>query len=200
MNYTNWVATEKEIEEAVTRLFGEYPPYPFHNLFHTISVVIHSKEMTDHYLLSAEESFIVVAAAWFHDTGQLNGPEKDHEERSVEYMLQHLSRSVPGLTNKIRKCILATKMNVKPTTLLEAILCDADTYHVGTDLFRETNTLVMKEIEQRQGSPATDWPRKSLDFLMRHVFHTDYCRKLLDQGKVRNMRWLMTQIEGQNTE
>ena len=41
----------------------------------------------------------------------------------------------PERTAEIREIILATKLPVSPQTLLQAIICDADTFHLGTDEF-----------------------------------------------------------------
>jgi predicted metal-dependent HD superfamily phosphohydrolase len=101
-----------------------------------------------------------------------------------------------GLAPAIRNCILATKFPSHPANLLEQIICDADTYHLGTDLFRQTDPLVRKEMAQRFGDmPAVNWKQKTLAFLRQHVFFTDYCQALLNKKKQENIAWFEAQPE-----
>jgi len=187
---------EKDIAEMVTSLYlsPKLPNYPYHNLAHTERVVSHVKEMIAYYLLPETGDFILTMSAWFHDIGHLYGDIKDHEERGVAIMQQCLPDISGDLKDAISRCILATKFPNHPVSLHEQIICDADTYHLGTPLFRETDPLVQKEMEMRTGKLFPDWRRKSLQFLQEHTFFTEYCRRLLDQGKKENIAWLTTQI------
>ncbi|MEO5591947.1 MAG: hypothetical protein ABIR15_15820 [Chitinophagaceae bacterium] len=45
----------------------------------------------------------------------------------------------------VGKCILATKRNAVPENLLEKIIMDADTWHLGTPYFRKTDFLLKKK-------------------------------------------------------
>jgi len=189
--------TEKEVAGIVTRMY-ESPDliqYPYHNLAHTESVVGHVKEIAAWYLLNETDTFILSMSAWFHDIGHLYGEIKGHEERGVVIM-QHCLHNIAGdLITAISQCILATRFPTHPTTLREQIICDADTYHAGTPLFRQTDVLVEKEMEMRTGTTFPDWHRKSLHFLQQHVFYTEYCRTRLNEGKQQNIDWLITQID-----
>jgi HD superfamily phosphodiesterase len=189
-------AKEKDIAALVTRIYNspKVMHYPYHNLAHTESVVRHSKEMANYYELNKPDHFMLAVSAWFHDIGHLYGEMKDHEERSVGIMRQYMAGVPPEMADVISRCILATKLPSRPATLLEEILCDADTYHLGTHFFRQTDILVEKEVEMRTGKPFRDWHRKSLAFLQQHSFFTTYCRNLLDKGKQENIAWLTAQI------
>ena len=55
----------------------------YHDLYHTRSVVLRSAEIAAQYSLSPAESFIVYAAAWFHDMGHLVHTAEGHEAESV---------------------------------------------------------------------------------------------------------------------
>ena len=184
--------------EFVINLFESpnAPVYPYHNLQHTRNVVSHSEEMANHYRLNATDRFTVTIAAWFHDIGHLYGPMPGHEERGALIMEKYLAADAPELTPPIRNCILATKMPSHPANLLQQIICDADTYHLGTDYFRETDQLVRKEMAQRFGvTPAVHWKQKTLAFLRQHVFFTDYCQGLLNKKKQENIAWFEAQPE-----
>ncbi|MCU0388547.1 MAG: HD domain-containing protein, partial [Chitinophagaceae bacterium] len=56
---------------------------PYHNLEHTRNVVAAASELSGHYQLNEEETFIVKASAWFHDLGVTDGPLEGHEKRSA---------------------------------------------------------------------------------------------------------------------
>jgi predicted metal-dependent HD superfamily phosphohydrolase len=187
---------ESETQRIVKDIYTspKVPHYPYHNLGHTMSVVAHVKEMAAHYHLPETDSSILGIAAWFHDIGQLSGDMAGHEERSIAIMMDHV-RDVPrDWIVAISQCILATKVPSHPNTLLEKIICDADTYHFGTPLFRETDAKVRQEMTLRTGKAFPDWHKKSLLLLQQHVFFTDYCRNLLKKGKTENMAWLVGQI------
>jgi predicted metal-dependent HD superfamily phosphohydrolase len=191
-------------QKAAEYVINEYespnaPVYPYHNLQHTRNVVLHSEEMASHYRLSATDRFILTTAAWFHDIGHLYGPMPGHEERGALIMEKYLAAEAPQaleLTPPIRNCILATKMPSHPANLLQRIICDADTYHLGTDYFRQTDPLVRKEMTQRFGAiPSAKWKQKTLALLRQHTFFTDYCQTLLNQKKQENIAWFETQSE-----
>jgi predicted metal-dependent HD superfamily phosphohydrolase len=164
----------------------------YHNYEHTVGVVQHVKEMTSFYGLDEEQEFVVLAAAWFHDTGHLYGEWEKHEERSVsiaEFFL--FDKELPQLLlDSIAGCIMATKMTVSPISLVEQIICDADTYHLGTMEFFERNELVWGEMEIRLGKKISNRVIKSIGFLELHQFYTTYCRQLLQQGKEQNIQRL----------
>jgi predicted metal-dependent HD superfamily phosphohydrolase len=190
----------KSIEEWITMsVTGAYqsadvPHYPYHNLAHTQSVVAHCKEIAGYYSLPAKEVFILTAAAWFHDIGHLYGVIEGHEARGVVLMQQYLSHLPPELTTAIANCIMATKLPSHPQALSEQIICDSDTYHLGTMVFRQTDPLVHQEVELRKGVVIADWGRKTLLVLQRHAFFTDYCKNLLAKGKAENISWVEAQL------
>lgn len=179
----------------VRRLFEELadPDLVYHNLDHTLSVVNHTNEIGAHYALDDNQLFIVEVAAWFHDTGHLVGAMSHHEEISVELMREFLMENQISrdIQDDIAKCILATKMPVHPTGLLQEILCDADTYHLGTDEFERIDQLVWQEIEIRMHQKIEDRVNRSIQFMRQHQFYTPYCRELLSEGKKKNIEMLL---------
>lgn len=180
-----------DIAAHVESLFKTHflPSLIYHNLIHTRLVVQHAAEITSYYPLDGEMQFIIQTAAWFHDTGHLVGPMNIHEENSVRLMREFMEKQKLGenLLDKISACIMGTKMPANPRFLSEAILCDADTYHLGTPDFLEIDTLVWKEMEIRTSKTIENKTRKTLAFLMSHNFYTSYCKKYLDKGKQKNI-------------
>jgi HD superfamily phosphodiesterase len=185
------------VELHVKKLFDAYhePHLLYHNLAHTQQVVAHAYEIGHHYRLDGDSLFIVVSAAWFHDTGYLPGNALGHEEKSVLLMREFLAKFTiePAITEAIAACILATKIPGNPVSLLEKIVCDADTYHLGTDAFKQINQLVWQENESRLHTKPANQNAQTLSFLMAHRFYTGYCKTLLDPGKEKNIAWLEAQ-------
>ena len=182
----------------VKKMFEEHGKsfHVYHNLEHTQTVVRHAAEIADHYQINDQERLVVQTAAWFHDTGYLIGEVANHEETSVVLMRLFLDEYdvEPHLPDEVAKCIMATKKSVKPITLLEQILCDADTYHLGTSDFEYFDELVWKEWELSTLTKVDGHIKQSLHFLQAHTFFTDYCRKLLTEGKEKNIALLKKRI------
>ncbi|WEK38386.1 MAG: HD domain-containing protein [Candidatus Pseudobacter hemicellulosilyticus] len=185
------------IQQLVEELFnkGNTTNLLYHDLRHTREVVKRAAEIAGAYKLDASNLFILLAAAWYHDTGHLQGSMEQHEETSTRIMYSFLEKEIADhLLKAIAGCIMATRLTASPVTLTEKILCDADTYHLGTPEFRQTDPLVWQELEVRTGKTFPDKDRKSLLFLQAHSFHTSYCRDLLSRGKQDNIEWLQHKI------
>lgn len=122
----------ENIRTYVTSLYqqNEKPALLYHNIAHTEYVVNKTFEIAGNYNLDETEILILCAAAWFHDTGHLFGETKDHEKRSVFIVRDYLqTKEIENkIIDSIDGCIMATKLPHNPTTLLEEIICDADTY------------------------------------------------------------------------
>lgn len=192
--YSNTLA---DIQLYIKCLFNQYKIdcLLYHNSAHTRFVVEKTEEIAAIYSLDEPDFFIVSASAWFHDTGHLNGGVKFHEDRSVMIMKSYFEGTeVPNsVLDKIESCICATKFPSKPKSLLEEILCDADTYNLGTDAFIKTDDLLKRELEHR--NIATDnWIEKTLQLLLTHKYFTPYCNKVLKTGKEKNIALLERQL------
>jgi hypothetical protein len=161
-----------------------------------MAVADHCAKIASHYPVDARSGYILLSAAYFHDTGHLYGFMDGHEKAGVDIMRNYFENCdiEEEMLMDIERCILATKWPVKPKGLLEEIICDADTFHLGTDDFPEMDKKVWDEIEMRTGKPVTNRAEKSLQFLLDHQFHTEYCQKLLNEGKAENLEWLRTKI------
>ena len=185
----------KKIEEYVTGLFEQMhtPALVFHNLEHTQNVVKHTKEIAGHYKVTEGEMLILFAAAWFHDTGHLFTEPAKHEEMGCEIMKKFMKDYVDDETiiKQIEQCIMATKIPRNPKNLLEEIICDADTYHLGTKDFKENNKRAQEEIKLRKGElDPIKFNEETIRMLEGHKFYTDYCKNLLDKRKKKNLKKL----------
>lgn len=185
----------KKTEQYVTALFNDNkkPELVFHNLDHTLNVVARTKEIAGHYYLSENDMLVVYITAWFHDTGYLFADPGHHEEKSVELMQEFMKTHTTDdkLSDSVAACIMATKPPRQHDSLLKEIICDADTYHLGTAGFKETNKKVWEEFNANGTTvTAEEWVLQTRELLNEHQFYTKYCKDLLKKGKKKNMKKL----------
>jgi len=180
-----------DIQAYVTELYdqNQTPDLVYHNLAHTRRVVKRTIEIASHYELDSKNLFIVTAAAWFHDCGHLFGCAENHEDRSVKMMRNYFEDkdTEENTIQAIEHCIRSTELPNKPESLLEEILCDADSYHFATEEFLQTNKMVKREFELRNHVYPSNWNDETLSLLEQHVFFTGYCKNLLEEGKIKNI-------------
>ena len=186
----------RKIESHVTDLFEkeEAKRLYYHNIQHTKQVVAKTKEIAAHYNVTEKEMLILYAAAWFHDTGYMFVKAESHEEESVAIMKSYLSDIIEDdeIISAAAECIMATKPPQRPRNLLQEIICDADTYHLGTKHFKESNKMIRRERAEKNQMrlTKTEWLRATIKFMEGHEFHTSYCRDLLQQKKQENIEKL----------
>ena len=118
----------------------------FHNLEHTEEIVRNAEELCNAINISDNEQEIVLVSAWFHDIGYLKKYE-DHENSSIQIAEDFLIKnSYPAdKIEKVKKCILATKLPQSASNLLEEILCDADLAGLGKKDFLEKTIHLKRE-------------------------------------------------------
>jgi len=191
----------KKIESHVTGLFEKEKGKAlyYHNLDHTKQVVARTKEIAAHYNVSEKEMLILYIAAWFHDTGYLYTQAPEHEEKSASIMRSYLSSMINDeeVISAAEDCIMATKPPQKPKNLLEQIICDADTYHLGTKFFKESNKLIRKERSLTKDVVMSkyEWIAATIKFMENHRFHTSYCKDILEPKKQENIQKLKARLE-----
>ena len=189
----------QKVASDVKTLFNQNqnPALLYHNIGHTEYVVRKTFEIASTYSLNENEIFILLTSAWFHDTGHLFGRPEFHEERSVLIMKDYLEnenvdkKTIAGIAG----CIMATKIPQEPKTLLEQIICDADTFNLGTKEFVYTDSQLKKEFQLRDAIPAIGWNRSTLNMLMKHRYFTPYCQALLNKGKEENIEMVSKKIK-----
>lgn len=185
----------KKAESYVADLFAreQHPEFYYHNFEHTETVVAKTKEIAAHYNLDDADTMALLIAAWFHDTGYLFGPGPEHEIKGVELMTHFATEYELSqeLTDKAAGCILATRRDKAPEGLLQEIICDADTYDLGTEAFKKNNKNIYKETSAIQpGLTRESFDEKTVTLLETHKFYTSYCKDILKKGKKKNIRKL----------
>jgi predicted metal-dependent HD superfamily phosphohydrolase len=189
----------RRAEEYVTALFGERLPAwaAYHDFTHTLEVVEAVGEIGIASNLDAEQMAVVTLAAWFHDTGYMEGAE-DHEERSValagEFL--HAHHYPEDSLKAVVGCIRATKVPQKPVTLLEQVVCDSDILHIGQEDALLKSALLRQEMEARTGEKFTDeaWLKKNIDFMSCCKFHTPYAQQKYGARRLQNVETLKSRL------
>lgn len=185
--------TTTYLEKKVNKTFV------YHTLEHTMEVVKAAENIASEYDLSDDDQFALMLAVWFHDTGYSDGVPMGHEEKSQdiaeEFLTQHKVDN--SIIEKIKGCILATKMPQTPTNEIERIICDADLHHLGGPGFEEKNELLRKEINnlQEEKIKRKEWRRNNIEFLRRHRFFTTYGQKVLDPVKQKHLKELTEELD-----
>jgi predicted metal-dependent HD superfamily phosphohydrolase len=192
MNYEMLIS---RAEDFVTKYMHEHvnPALLFHNISHTQSVVSITRQLAKHYELNDKEFFIVVAAAWFLNSGYCIDV-LNPEQTATELLGTCFNNSgVDGETiQSIKGCILAIKIPQHPQSRLEEIICDANSFHMGMEDFQKYNALRRKEIELLSNTTISksDWRKITIQLLENHVYYTDYCKEYFDKSKADNLEQL----------
>lgn len=183
-------------KEYVAQYFEQNidPQYEYHNLDHTLSVVKAVEDIAREAQLSDSDARIVRLAALFHDTGFVNGAV-NHEERSAALAEEYLSANgVDSATiEKIKECILATKMNTVTSDYLCQILQDADMSGLASSdylviaerLRRERNSLNSDHITK------IDWDKINIEFIRNSQYRTAAGKALYQAKKEHNLEALI---------
>ena len=163
------------------------PLFVFHNLDHTQQVANAVEEIEGYYQLSNEDQFVLFISAWFHDTGFSTGQAEEHEKGSIRLASDFLHNYClnPEIIFRVSSCIQATRMPQTPTNLVEKIICDADLYHLGTNMFTTRSDSLRRELQNYYKSDISveEWRRVNIEFLKSHHFFTGYCLQKLEPVK-----------------
>lgn len=195
-----------QIRDHVVTFYREHDAskLSFHNIQHTENVVAAATKIAKHYDLGDKDNFIVLAASWFHDNGYLINIS-DHEEQSATLAEAFLTENEVGhgTIKSVIACIMATKMPQTPQNQLEEIICDADLFHLGTeDFFNEDELLLQEYNNLHDDAPIEklDWRKKTIQFLEKQHYHTNYCQRLLDGTKQKNLEKLKKKVSKKEIE
>lgn len=197
------------LEQAQTRVTEIFrtkvdPKFVFHNLDHTQQVVMAAEEIAAYYNLNEEDRFVLLLAAWFHDTGFSSGHPEEHEKESIRMATDFLQQNGvdPETIQRVSSCIQATRMPQSPLSQVEKIMCDADLYHLGTDDFKKMNQALRQEQEAYNNKEFSkkEWRQRNIEFLESHQYFTDYCQRRLEPQKQEWIRQLRKKQGGKDIE
>ncbi|MGD8986436.1 MAG: HD domain-containing protein, partial [Desulfobacteraceae bacterium] len=132
----------KMVDQYVRELFRDELPagIKYHNADHTLhstkGVVAVANNLAKLEDVSELDRELIIAAAYFHDTGYIREYEKNEPiaARMAGRVLKLIGYK-PEEIEKVQKMILATDPDVEPKTHVEKILCDADLDNLGREDF-----------------------------------------------------------------
>jgi HD superfamily phosphodiesterase len=165
--------------------------YSYHNLSHTLTVVNAVSELCSEEKVDEEEKEILLVAAWFHDTGYVEGYE-EHEKESVKIVSHFLKEKGKSdeFIAKVSSLILATIKEYVPKTHLEKIIKDADYAHIMGSEYATTCELLRFELKNtwKIDFSNLEWAKENLNFLLnKHRFYTDFAQKNWQPLKEKNL-------------
>lgn len=175
--------------------------YSYHNFNHTLTVVNAVKVLCKKEDIGGDDKEVLLIAAWFHDTGYIEGYE-NHEEESVKIasaFLKEKGKSEEFIA-KVSSLILATVKEYIPKTHLEKIIKDADFAHLMGAEYATTCELLRIELKNTWNLNFSneEWAKENLNFLMnKHRFYTDYALKKWQPLKEKNLLLVQKKIEKQ---
>lgn len=182
------------LEAHVRKLYsGLSEKYYYHTLDHTLTVVRAVREITEADGFTEHEKLIAEVAAWFHDVGYAKAND-GHEELSSFRSMLVMTRMGISFDDMelIEGCILVTQLGSEPKTRLQAVLCDADMYHLASDDFWEWSTRLRMEWEVTKGLHMDDaqWLLNNINFMSSVKYRTDYGKRVLLPRLEANIRKL----------
>ncbi len=191
----NYEILLREVEAFITTYVRKHdnPKMYYHNLFHTQNVVAVTKQIAKHAPLNEDEFFILVCAAWFLYAGYYKNKSQP-TETSANMAGEFLKNS--GVDNEaiesVKECILCTMINATADSALAKIICDADSFYLGTENFSAYNKLKRKEAESVSNISIdkNEWKRNTILMLERHQYYTEYCKSRLNATKQQNLEKL----------
>ncbi|MBC7749628.1 MAG: HD domain-containing protein [Methylotenera sp.] len=199
----------EQAEVFVKKLFKDRLSslYTCHNLQHTIDVVTAAKTLANAVDLNSSDREILIIAAWFHDSGYINGCD-DHEESSVviaNEFLQENEKS-PEYTANIANLIRSTAFGYIPKSPIEKIIRDADYFHLASDDYLATSSALRMEWQNMDQKTFSDydWNTENIEFMLdRHQYYTDYALRNwqpLKEKTVKRLKKKRKKMEGNAKE
>jgi len=182
----------KRIPDYVFKLFKDKlsNKFVYHSFNHTEEVAKAAQRIGKKSGLNNSDLEIVTIAAWFHDTGYIEGAE-NHEKRSIDIAKDFLrKKNFPEeKIKRVVSCIQATKMPQSPKDLLGEVICDADLYHLGSENFAEKSSLLRLEWEKKDNKKYSDyeWLEINLKMLSQHKYFTKFAHRECDKLKISNI-------------
>ena len=194
----------KKVDQYIRDLFKQELPVgiKFHDANHTLhperGVVAIANRIALSEKISDHDRELLIAAAYFHDTGYIREYEKN--EPIAARMAGRILRLIgykPNEIKKIQKMILATDLACEPKTHLEKILCDADLDNLGREDFFKLDAK-LREGRRIRGLDVSDdakWYKGTLAVIQNHKYYTASQKTMREEGKHKNIKKLIKKLE-----
>ncbi|MDH0659407.1 Pycsar system effector family protein [Empedobacter sp. GD03865] len=189
------------IENYVFNLFKDNLSldFTYHNFMHTVKVVEAIKTLSTDEQISTDLREKLLIAGWFHDTGYtkiVQGHESESANIAKEYLIEH--NFDENYIKEVQDYILITALNNVPKNIGEAIVKDADNYHLGQTEYPKISELLRDEIAKicRKEFSDYEWHVENRNFFLNvHHFYTDAAKKHWQKGKEENLIYTQNKIK-----
>jgi uncharacterized protein len=193
----------KKVDQYIRSLFRDELPVgiKYHDADHTLhpskGVVAAANSIAVSENISEHDRELLIAAAYFHDTGYIREYEKNEPiaARMAGRILKLIGYK-PKEVEIIQNMILATDLAREPQTHAEKILCDADLDHLGRkDFFKMDGKL--REGRRTRGLDVSDdveWYKGTLEVVKNHQYYTQSQKALREKEKQKNIRKLLKKL------
>ncbi|MVM41531.1 HD domain-containing protein [Spirosoma sp. HMF3257] len=180
-----------QIQAACAYIIGELtsrlvPQLTYHSVQHTHDVAEQADRIARAEGINDDESLnLLKTAAYYHDAGFLVTYD-EHEVESCQLAMRSLPAFgyTPEQIDQICQMIRATRTPQTPTTLLGAILCDADLDYLGRDdYYQISQTLLTEWIAYNRLADPARWPHIQRSFLTNHQYFTSTNQQLREPYK-----------------
>ncbi len=190
-----------DIENYVFNLFKDNLSldFTYHNFMHTVKVVEAIKTLSTEEQISTDLREELLIAGWFHDTGYtktVQGHEKESANIAKQYLSEH--NFDENYISEVQDYILITTLNSVPKNIGEAIVKDADNYHLGQTEYPKISELLRDEIAKICHKEFSDyeWHLENRNFFLNvHHFYTDAAKKHWQKGKEENLIYTQNKIK-----
>jgi uncharacterized protein len=203
-NYKPHTPRLKMVDEYIRALFKDELPggIKYHDANHTLhptrGVVAVANRIAIAENISAHDKELLIAAAYFHDTGYIR--EYDKNEPIAARMAGRILKLIgykPKEIEKVQKMILSTDLAREPKTHVEKILCDADFDHFGREDFFKLDGKI-REGRRGRGIDVSDelkWYKGTLEIITKHQYYTESQKKLREEQKQKNITRLLNKLK-----
>jgi uncharacterized protein len=193
----------KIVDQYIRELFRDELPdgIKYHNADHTLhptkGVVAVANNIAISENISEHARELLIAAAYFHDTGYIREYEKNEPiaARMAGRILKLIGYK-PNEVEKVQKMILSTDLEREPKTHVEKIICDADLDNLGREDFVKLDGK-LREGRGARGIDVSDdakWYRGTLEIIKNHQYYTESQKKLREKGKQKNITLLLNNL------
>ena len=171
----------------------------YHDVNHTLGVEKAARRYAKLEGISEEEIYILRTAVLYHDAGFIFEYD-DNEDLAIKLAqntLPNFGYSQEQI-DAVCEIIEATKSGVKPQTLLQKIMRDADHDYLGRADYKVISSRLRKELYDMRGDEFSEleWIRFQLDYLDgKHEYYTETAKNIRNSGKKARIQELNLQYQ-----
>lgn len=174
---------DKIEEEIPTNMF-------YHNVEHTKDVITRVEVLGRGESVSDEQLLLLKTAALLHDIGFIVSYQ-NHEDNSIIFANELLPKYQYSETQieEICKLIDVSRVDTKPTTLLEKIMKDADLDYLGRPDFVPVSESLFEELKNFGIHLSIgEWNKMQYNFISNHTYYTKSAKNLRQVNKEKQLQ------------